>query len=212
MKKTCLGIFVLCCCSAFAQTEGPVIERGSDWKALFNGHDLTGWVNVGVENWVADNGTIHGMAVSKEYGYLRTEKDYTDFDLTMRFKCETLGNSGLFFRARFKPGTTEVIQGPQFEIDCTIGRHTGGVYDVGRAWIVWPSAEKETVVRQHDWNDYFLHVRGNHFVSYLNGVQMVDFTDPKNAKETGSIALQLHAGGGAEMRFKDIMIRDLSEK
>ena len=73
-----------------------------------------------------------------------------------------------------------------------------------------PSGEKEVAIRQHAWNDYFLEVRGNHFVSYLNGVQMVDFTDPKNEDETGSIALQLHAGGGADIRFKDIMIRDLT--
>ena len=211
MKKAYLGVFALCCMSAFAQSDGPVMYPKSDWAPLFNGHDLSGWVNVGVEKWEADGGTIHGSAVSKEYGYLRTAKDYKDFDLSMRFKCDTLGNSGVFFHARFKPGTTEIVQGPQFEIDCHIGAHTGGVYDVGRQWIVWPSAEKEVVVRQHDWNDYLLQVHGNHFVSYLNGVLMVDFTDPKDEDENGSIALQLHAGGGAEMRFKDVLIRDASK-
>ncbi len=197
---------------AAAQAPAPVIVAGSDWTALFNGHDLSGWVNVGKEKWEVDDGTIHGSAVSHDYGYLRTEKDYSDFDLSFRFQCVTLGNSGLFFRARFKPGTTEIIQGPQFEIDCTIGRHTGGVYDVGREWIVWPAAENETVVRQHDWNEYVLTVQGNHYTSRLNGVQMVDYTDPKRKGETGSIALQLHAGGGAEMRFKDILIRDLTRR
>ncbi len=195
-----------------AQTPAPTIESGSDWAALFNGRDLAGWVNVGREKWVVENGAIHGSAVSHDYGYLRTEKDYSDFDLSFRFKCETLGNSGLFFRARFKPGTTEIVQGPQFEIDCTIGRHTGGVYDVGRQWLVWPAPENETVVRQGDWNEYLLQVHGVHYVSRLNGVTMVDYTDPKRFGETGSIALQLHAGGGADMLFKDILIRDLSRR
>lgn len=197
---------------AAAQAPAPVIVEGSDWTALFNGHDLSGWVNVGKEKWVVENGVIHGSAVSKDYGYLRTEKDYTDFDLSFRFKCETLGNSGLFFRARFKPGTTEIIQGPQFEIDCTIGRHTGGIYDVGRQWLVWPAPENETVVRQSDWNEYLLQVHGIHYVSRLNGVTMVDYSDPKRFGETGSIALQLHAGGGADMLFKDILIRDLTRR
>ncbi len=197
---------------AAAQAPAPVIVNGSDWTALFNGHDLSGWVNVGQEKWVVDDGTIHGSAVSHEYGYLRTEKDYSDFDLALRFQCVTLGNSGLFFRARFKPGTTEIIQGPQFEIDCTIGRHTAGIYDVGREWLVWPSPEKETVVRQHDWNEFILTVHGNHYTSRLNGVPMVDYTDPKQKGTTGSIALQLHAGGGANMRFKDILIRDLTRR
>lgn len=188
------------------------MSKHTDWKPLFNGHDLTGWKNVGVEKWVAEDGTIHGTAVSKEYGYLETDQDYKDFDLSMRFKCETLGNSGVFFRARFKPGTTTIIQGPQFEIDCHYGEHTGGVYDVGRGWIVWPNPEKEMVIRQHDWNEYLLVVRGNRYISYLNGVQLVDFTDPKNADEIGTIALQLHAGGGGAMRFKDILIRDLTKR
>ncbi len=197
---------------AQAQSAAPGIVEGSDWTALFNGKDLSGWVNVGREKWEIDNGTIHGSAVSHDYGYLRTEKDYADFDLSMRFECVTLGNSGLFYRARFKPGTTEIVQGPQFEIDCTIGRHTGGVYDVGRQWLVWPAAENETVVRQGAWNEYLVTVHGNHYTSRLNGVPMVDYTDPKRKGDTGSIALQLHAGGGAEMRFKDILIRDLTRR
>lgn len=189
-----------------------MVGKGSEWQPLFNGRDLTGWKNVGVEKWEVDQGTIHGTAVSKEYGYLETTKDYRDFDLSMRFKCEAFGNSGVFFRTRFKPGTPEIVQGPQFEIDCTIGHHTAGVYDVGRQWIVWPSADKETVIRQHDWNEYLLEVHGNHYVSYLNGVLMVDYTDPKNSDEVGTIALQLHAGGGGDMRFKDLMIRDQTRR
>jgi len=39
---------------------------------------------------------------------------------------------------------------------------------------------------------------------------VIDFTDPVNEVEDGAIALQLHAGGEANMRFKDAFIRDLS--
>ena len=41
---------------------------------------------------------------------------------------------------------------------------------------------------------------------------MVDFTDPNADFLDGSIALQLHSGGGAEMLFKDIWIRDLTKR
>jgi hypothetical protein len=194
-----------------AQNKRPKLP-GEDWVSLFNGKDLTGWTNVGKENWQVENGTIHGLAITKEYGYLRTEKNYKDFQLALKFKCEGDGNSGVFFRVEFKPGTPEVTQGPQFEIDCTINLHTGGVYDVGRGWIVWPAPENETVVRQDDWNEYLLKVEGNRFVSRLNGVQLVDFTDPKPRGEDGGIALQLHSGGHGNMRFKDIYIRDLSKR
>src|SRR5713226_6948354 len=111
------------------------------WVSLFNGKDLTGWVKIGNEKWEVEDGTIHGVAVTKGYGYLRTEKNYKDFHLSLRFKCEGDGNSGVFFHVEFKPGTADVIQGPQFEIDSNIGRHTAGIYDVGRGWVIWPAPE-----------------------------------------------------------------------
>jgi hypothetical protein len=195
----------------YAQSGRPRLP-GEDWVQLFNGKDLTGWVNIGKETWQVEDGTLHGVAVTKEYGYLRTEKNYKDFQLSLKFKCEGDGNSGVFFHVDFKPGTPEVIQGPQFEIDCTIGRHTGGVYDVGRQWLVWPAPENETVVRHEEWNEYLLKVEGNRYVSRLNGVQLVDYTDPKPFGTDGGIALQLHSGGRGNMRFRDIWIRDLSKR
>jgi hypothetical protein len=185
---------------------------GEDWVSLFNGKDLTGWVEIGKEKWWVEGNTIHGQGITQDYGYLRTKQNYKDFHLSLRFKCEGDGNSGVFFRAEFKPGTADVTQGPQFEIDCAVNLHTGGVYDVGRQWIVWPAPENETVIRQDDWNDYQLKVEGNRYVARLNGVVLVDFTDPKPKAEDGGIALQLHSGGRGNMRFKDIYIRDLSRR
>ena len=67
--------------------------------SLFNGKDLTGWVKIGNEKWEVEDGVIHGQGITKEYGYLQTEKKYVDFDLSLRFKCEADGNSGVFFHA-----------------------------------------------------------------------------------------------------------------
>jgi hypothetical protein len=195
-----------------AQRQGRPRLPGEDWVQLFNGKDLTGWTNVGKEKWVVEDGTLHGVAVTKGYGYLRTEKNYKDFHLSLMFKCEGTGNSGVFFHVDFKPGTADVVQGPQFEIDCAMGRHTGGVYDVGRQWIVWPAPENEIVVRREEWNEYLLKVEGNRYISRLNGVQMIDYTDPKPFGEDGGIALQLHSGGEGNMRFKEIWVRDLTKR
>jgi hypothetical protein len=195
--------------SSFSAQTRP--EPWTMWEPLFNGKDLTGWVKVGDEKWEIENGEIHGSGVTKEYGYLRTEKKYTDFELSVRFKCETNGNSGVFFHTDFKPGTADVSQGLQFEIDCTLNHHSGGIYGDGRQWVVWPTAENETVIRPRDWNDLSMKVVGNRYVSRLNGVTMVDFTDPTPKSFDGFIALQLHAGGAGNMRFKDIYIRDLAK-
>ena len=78
------------------------------WVRLFNGADLTNWVPVGHEKWTVEDGTIHGQGVTKEYGYLRTEKPYKDFWLSIRFKCERDGNSGVYFHTEFKPDSVEI--------------------------------------------------------------------------------------------------------
>jgi hypothetical protein len=197
---------------AFAQSTPRKKLPGEQWVSLFNGKDLSGWVKVGNEKWDVEDGAIHGQGVTKEYGYLRTEKKYVNFHLFLRFKCEANGNSGVFFHVDFKPGTADVSQGLQFEIDRVIGHHTGGVYGDNRGWIVWPAPELEPLIRPNDWNEMLMKVEDNRYVSYLNGVQMVDFTDPSPRSFDGYIALQLHSGGEGNMRFKDIMIRDLTQR
>jgi len=182
---------------------------GEDWIQLYNGKDLTGWNPVGAEEWKVVDGAIEGRTLTKGYGYLETDKIYKDFQLSLRFKCVGNGNSGVYFHTKFKPGTADVSQGAQAEIDCAINKHTGGIYGFGRAWIVWPSPDKETVVRQDDWNDMFVSIEGNRYRTRLNGVELIDFTDPLSKFIEGTIALQLHSGGSGHMVFKDIWIRDL---
>jgi len=199
--------------TAFAQLPAGAKRPGEDWVQLYNGKDLTGWNNVGNEEFVVEpEGVLRGRTLTKGYGYLETTKNYRDFTLSLRFKCVGSGNSGVYFHTKFKPGTADVSQGAQFEIDCSIGKHTGGVYGFGRAWIVWPSPDNETVVRQNDWNDMTVTVIGNRYISRLNGVQMIDFTDPRAPFLDGTIALQLHSGGDGDMLFKDIWVRDLSSR
>ena len=186
---------------------------GEDWVSLFNGTDLSGWTKIGHESWTVENGVIHGKGLTPAYGYLETNKSYKDFQLSLRFKCVGDGNSGVFFHTGFKPGSVDTTQGMQFEIDCTMMHHTGGVYgEDGRGWVVWPAPENESVVRMGEWNDYLVEVVGNRYKSRLNGVPMVDFTDPDPSSFDGRIALQLHAGGKGNMEFKDLWIRDLSQR
>jgi len=197
--------------SVFGQTpqKRPPLPN-EQWVQLFNGKDLTGWVEVGKEKWTVEDGVIHGQGVTNAYGYLRTEKKYKDFWLSIRFKCEADGNSGVYIHTEFKEGTVDVSQGKQFEIDRMMNHHTGGLYGEGRGWYAWPAPEYEQVIRPTDWNEMLLKVEGNHFVAVLNGIEILNFTDPAPKSFDGYIALQLHSGGLGNMRFKDIYIRDMS--
>src|SRR4026208_109572 len=82
-----------------ASGQGPAtrpLQPNEQWVQLFNGKDLTNWVEVGKEKWVIEDGVIHGQGVSNAYGYLRTEKKYKDFWLSIRLKCEADGNRGVY--------------------------------------------------------------------------------------------------------------------
>lgn len=207
MRFLVMLILILIPTTSLGQDLSPL---GSPWKSLFNGKDLTGWDKIGNEKWVVEDGVIFGAGITKEYGYLATKDTYQDFHLSLRFKCEASGNSGVYLHTSFKPGTATVTEGRQIEIDRNIGHHTGGIYGDGKGWIVWPAPELETVLKPHDWNDMLIKVEGRRYITYLNGVQMIDFTYPNPGAKSGVIALQLHSGGEGRMRFKDIWVRDLS--
>jgi hypothetical protein len=87
----------------------------------------------------------------------------------------------------------------------------GGVYGDERGWLAWPSPEFEPLIRPNDWNEMLMKVEGRHYVCYLNGVKILDFTNPNPGASDGYIALQLHSGGEGNMLFKEIYVRDLSK-
>ena len=203
-------LLVAGCLLVLVYGQGPAAKLpGESWVSLFNGKDLGHWVKVGKEKWEIVDQVIHGQGVTEEYGYLRTRKQYQDFHLFLRFKCLADGNSGVYFHADFKPGTVDISQGRQFEIDRTVGRHTGGIYGDGRGWQAWPAPDLEPLIRPDDWNEFLVKVEANHYLSYLNGVKVLDYTNPKPGASDGYIALQLHSGGLGNMMFKDIYILDL---
>jgi hypothetical protein len=59
------------------------------------------------------------------------------------------------------------------------------------------------------WNAMKIIVNGDHVQTFLNGVPMVDFTDAKIGAGKGSIALQIHSGGGIKVRWRNIQINTL---
>ena len=52
-------------------------------------------------------------------------------------------------------------------------------------------------------------VVGDRVQTWLNGQPMVDFTDEKIGKANGSIALQIHDGGGIRVRWRKLVIEEL---
>jgi hypothetical protein len=199
MKKTIIFLTVLIMLYGFSVPGKK--------QPLFNGKDLTGWRIYGSEKWYVDKGQlVCESGPEKQYGYLATEKFYKNFDLTVEFLQESNGNSGVFFRSTIEG---VIITGWQCEV-APKGQDTGGIYEsYGRGWLKKIEDEKENILKPGKWNKMRLRVEGDRVQTWLNGQSMVDFTDEKIGKANGSIALQIHDGGGIKVRWRKLIIEEL---
>ena len=86
------------------------------------------------------------------------------------------------------------------------GHDTGGVYEsYGRGWLIKPEAGKPDV-KMGEWNTLKIRMSGDTLTSWLNGTEMVTLTDEKIGAGEGSIALQIHDGGGIKVRWRNIKL------
>ncbi|MEE2722874.1 MAG: DUF1080 domain-containing protein [Bacteroidota bacterium] len=174
---------------------------------IFNGKNLDGWIVHGSEKWYVDEGElICESGPNEKYGYLSTAKFYNDFILTLDFKQESNGNSGVFFRSRIE-GTK--ISGWQVEV-APPKNNTGGIYEsYGRGWLIKPDLRKDNILKMGKWNHMKIKVVGSSVITWLNGTKMVELEDKKIGQGKGAIALQIHDGGGIKVRWKNIRIEEL---
>lgn len=176
-------------------------------ESLFNGKDLSGWTIYGTELWYVEDGLLVCESGPDEaYGYLGTEKHYKDFELTLEFRQGADGNSGVFFRSSIE-GTR--ISGWQVEV-APPGHSTGGIYEsYGRGWIIKPDPELDKHLKFGDWNKMKIRVVGGLVETWLNGQKMITLDDEKIGEATGSIALQIHDGGGIKVQWRNLFITEL---
>ena len=171
---------------------------------LFNGENLDGWNIHGTEKWYVEDGDlICESGPDEAYGYLATEDSYKNIDLTLEFKQEADGNSGVFFRSSLD-GTR--ISGWQAEV-APPGSNTGGIYEsYGRGWLIQPEGDKDEKVKMGEWNTMRVRVVDDHVTTWLNGEEMIDFRDEKIGAAEGQIALQIHDGGGIKVRWRNLKL------
>jgi hypothetical protein len=163
-----------------------------------------------------------------------------DFELKLSFRCSTANNSGIQYRSKHvtdpadKPRNAWVVRGYQHEVRnrLKLPDVAGFIYDEGgkrgrlcavgeRAeWVdgakqvsgqLIDAAGFEKLFRLDDWNEVRIVAEGRRLRHFMNGTQILDFTDAENlALREGVLALQLHAGVPMWAEFKDIAVRELA--
>ena len=193
-------------------------EREDGWVDLFNGKDLSGWTSQGdISAWGVEDGEL--VTVKPGQGWwLRTDKMYRDFELTLDFWMPEGGNSGVGLRG--SSNGDPAFTGFEVQILDTAGEdpnehNCGSVYEA-----IVPDAM--AVLPHGNWNTYHIKLMGDTLNVTLNGVkihsdQKLDdrgyFRSPNDPlplnsrATTGYISIQDH---GHPFRYRNIRIKDLS--
>lgn len=189
---------------------------------LFNGKDLTGWVQRGgaATYEVAGDEIVGTSVMNTPNSFLCTEQTYGDFILEYDFKVDGRLNSGVQIRSECfdQPTTVEWqgqkiripadrVHGYQVEIDPDVKRNrmwSAGIYEEGcRKWL-YPApgnkaqekaftAQGRKVFKPDEWNHVRVEARGDSIKTWLNGELRADLKDGRTAR--GFIGLQVHGIG-----------------
>jgi hypothetical protein len=200
-------------------------EKAAGWQLLFDGESTAGWRNYGKptisDGWKVQDGALTRVGAG---GDIITNDEFGNFELSIDWKIEPGGNSGIFYRASEEKD--EIYwNAPEMQV-LDDAKHPDGqnpLQSAGAAYDLYP-APRGHVRPGGEWNTARLVVNGNHVEQWLNDFKMVEFElgsrdwdskiagskfkpHPKFGKNAqGHIGLQDH---GNVVAFRNIKIRAL---
>ncbi len=177
--------------------------------SLFDGKTLTGW-NCSVPKFRVEQGTIVTSGQTNEAAcyYLLTDKQYGDFELSLKVKMHG-GNSGVYIRSHREPGTVDA-HGYQLDVG---GGVWGMLYDErGTRIIGMTQRAMPPGFDPGGWVDCRIRCVGSRIQYWLDGHKTIDHLEADTQiPRKGSIGLQFHSWSAHpfEVQFKDIRIKEL---
>jgi hypothetical protein len=205
------------------------IKQG--WELLFDGNSLDNWktFNGGaVTGWKIVDGVLENSGVGSDHGGdIISQKEYTNFELSLEWKVSPQSNSGIFYHVQ--EGLTNAIyeSGPEYQLIDDEGwpekledwQKSGANYGMN-------APENAKVKPVGEWNTTRIIVNGAHVEHWLNGTKVVEYElwSPEweackaagkwaevpeyGMAKSGHIGIQDH--GGLTM-FRNIKIREIKD-
>jgi hypothetical protein len=162
---------------------------GKNWQNLLT--SLQDW-NADAQYWNLHNGVLHGdYPGGKLHNYAWTKKTYRDFELNAIVKLDGKEpNSGICVRIR----PTDADNVPGYQVDMGDG-YWGSLWEErGKGMVqAYPPKVAAKLVKNKDWNHYYVIVKGHHVQAWLNGVKTIDVVHNEGFDD-GAIGLQLCHG------------------
>ena len=197
----------------------------SGWETivlpLFNGKDLSGWKVIPEEadtqdTWYVKDGIL--CSTGKPNGYLRTEKEYSNYHLHIEWRWpDEPTNSGVFIHA----GGEDKVW-PEL-IECQLMAGNAGDFvlingtgmtvdgqdrkDQNRQFVGIPKKQASSEKPAGQWNSYDIYCKGDTIKCLVNDVLQNEGTSV--TPNSGYICLQSEGG---PIEFRNIYIDDLGKK
>lgn len=161
-------------------------------KSIFNGKDLAGWKEIPGRKSVYTVTPEGWLNVKDGNGDLQSEGQYGDFI----FQLDIISNgkhlnSGVFFRAQpgeFWSGYEAQIRNQWQGEDRTkpVDFGTGGLYNLQRT--------RRVVSTDGEWFTMTILAQGPHLATWVNGIQVTDFTDQRPPRDSARRGYRSQAG------------------
>lgn len=199
----------------------PAADDG--WTPLFNGKNLDGWTpNENTASWKVADGLLAGDGPRSHLFYTGKVRNasFRNFELKAEVMTRPGANSGIYFHTRFqKEGWLD--HGMEVQINNTAAgergyierKKTGSLYGVRNVY--------KQLVKDGEWFELHIVVRGKQVQTRLNGVLLVDYIEPDppvrlegrsggRVLGEGTFALQCH-DAGSKVFFRNIRVRPLPD-
>jgi hypothetical protein len=175
---------------ALALQDGPV--------ELFNGKDLTGWVPMNKAEWVVEGGELL-LTGKGGNGWLRSEKQYKDFELSLEWKTTETEkyDAGIYVRAMEKGNPWPRVG---VQINLLKGKEGEGVGLQG-------ATVKPGLFKPGEWNTFVIRAQGRSLKLTFNG-QAAWSVEDENPRE-GFVGIQAE---GIPYRFRNIKLTPLKSE
>jgi Domain of Unknown Function (DUF1080) len=227
--------------TSHAQTAAPADAAEAGFETIFDGKTLNGWDGNPkywrVENGCLVGEVTPETTLRTNTFIIWRGGTPADFELKAEYRISARGNSGINYRSIEVPGLPFVMRGYQADIDgqnrnANGVRYTGQNYEErGRTFLalrgqvtrieesqkpaviasLGDSKEMEGFVKNDDWNEYHLIVRGNVLIHILNGHVMsaVVDDDSQGRRFDGLIGVQVHVGPPMKVEFRNFRLKKL---
>jgi hypothetical protein len=162
--------------SAPAHNTLTAAERAAGWKLLFDGKTTAGWRGYQMKDMPPAWKVVDGVLTKEEATEdIVTTDSFGDFELSLEWKLNARGNSGLFYRATEEYNRV-YWSAPEYQLlDDSLARDgRQRITAAGAAHSLY-AAPAGVVKRAGEWNHTRVVAKGAHVEYWLNGQKLFEF-------------------------------------